>query len=115
MTDLSMRGPLGQKTQNMVAPAIRKSAEGEDCTLRLSRCTYDPAQTIFAHLRFFGWAGMSQKPDDLLGVYTCKNCHDDLDNRASGTWGFEDVLRALGETLMRMKAKGLIYVKGVKQ
>ena len=109
------RAPLGPKTENMVAPALRKSARGEDCTLRLSRCTHNPEQTVFAHLRFFGWAGISQKPDDLLGVYACQNCHDDLDNRASGDWGFEDVLRALGETLMRMNAKGLVYVKGVKQ
>lgn len=105
------KGPLGQKNPPLVSTAIRASAKGEECTLRLPCCNRDPATTVFCHLRFFGWAGISQKPDDLLGVYACHACHDALDGRSNGLWGFEDVLRGLGETLMKLRAKGLIETK----
>jgi len=106
-----MRGPLGQKTPPLVSTKIRASAKGESCTLRLPCCNGDNETTVFCHLRFFGWAGIAQKPDDLLGVYGCSACHDALDGRSNGLWGFEDVLRALGETLMKLKAKGLVGTK----
>jgi len=112
--NLAQKPPLGLKEPPLVSDAIRKSAQGETCTLCLGCCNHDPATTIFAHLRFFGWAGIAQKPDDLLGVYACSACHDALDRRSGAEWGFEDVLRALGKTLLRLKAKGLITVKGAK-
>lgn len=115
--NLAQKPPLGLKEPPLVSDAIRKSAQGETCTLRLGCCNLDPSTTSFAHLRFFGWAGVAQKPDDLLGVFACSACHDALDRRNKETaelWEFEDLLRALGETLMRQKAKGLITVKGAK-
>ena len=105
------RSPLGLKQPPLVSKAIRKSARGEGCTLRLSVCTHDPETVVFAHLRFFGWAGVAQKPHDLLGVYACVACHSALDSRAEGLWGFEDILRAHGETLMCLHAKGLVTTK----
>lgn len=59
--------------------------------------------------------GSRQKPPDNAGVFACHACHDALDRRnatTSGLWGFEDVLRALGETLLRQKAQGNIVVGG---
>ena len=111
MTNLAGFGPMGQKTRNLVEPALRKSAQGEACSLRLPCCNHDPATTVLAHLRFFGWAGMGQKPPDYLAVFACSACHDAIDRRSDADvsqWEFEDLLRGLGETLRRQEAKGLI-------
>ena len=109
--NLTGRIGIGQKSPPAVSKAIRQSARGETCTLRLGCCNRNDETTVFAHLRFFSWAGMGQKPDDLLGVYACSCCHDALDGRSNGDWGFEDILRALGETLLRLRRKGLVTTK----
>jgi hypothetical protein len=106
MTDLAMRGPLGQKQPPLVSPVLRNSARGETCTLRLPGCNENEANVFLCHLRFFGWAGIAQKPHDFLAVFACQHCHDIVDRRAGGAWGFEEILRALGETLMRHHAAG---------
>jgi hypothetical protein len=54
---------------------------------------------------------VAQKPDNLLAVFACSACHDALDMRTGAAVEFEDILRALGETLMRHKASGRITVK----
>jgi hypothetical protein len=87
---------------------LRRNAEGKDCSLRLHGCNYDPATTVLAHLRINGWAGMGQKPDDLLAVFACSHCHDVIDRRASGDWTHGDLLRAMGETLLIQKQDGMI-------
>lgn len=87
---------------------LRQNARGQTCTLRLDCCNHNPETTVLAHIRMFGWAGMAQKPDDLLGVFACSSCHDALDRRSCEAWGFDDVLRAMGETLMRQKQAGVI-------
>lgn len=51
---------------------------------------------------------MGQKPPDILGFYACSNCHAEQER---GNAGFDDLLRALGKTLLRLLAKGLITVK----
>jgi hypothetical protein len=102
--------PIPQKPDK--APdTLRDAARGEACTLRLVCCNHDPETTVLAHLRFFGWAGVAQKPDNLLAVFACSACHDALDMRTGAAVEFEDILRALGETLMRHKASGRITVK----
>ncbi len=112
--NITNRGPLGLKVSPVVSSAIRDSAKGEECTLNGPNCNHDPATTVLCHLRYFGWAGIAQKPHDFLAVYGCSACHDDLDKRSGGI-GYEDILRALGKTLMRLHAKGLIAVKGAKK
>ena len=106
-----MKQPLGQKSPPLVSPAIRRSAQGQSCTLRLSCCNGRLDTTVLAHLRVFGTAGMGQKPADWCAVYACHACHDALDRRnaaTAGLWGWEDLLRALIETQRRMWAAGLI-------
>lgn len=115
MSNLAKLPALGPRVPPQKCAAIRQSARGEDCTLRLECCNHDPATTVLAHLRFFGWAGMGQKPDDILAVFACSACHDAIDRRSMADvslWGFEDLLRALGATLLRQKAKGLITMGG---
>lgn len=84
----------------------RLAARGEDCQLRLSCCNHDPETTVLAHIRMFGWAGTAQKPPDYLGIFACSACHDALDRRSNDAeWGFDDVLRAMGNTLIRQFEK----------
>lgn len=53
------------------------------------------------------WAGMGEKPPDFLAVYACSSCHDALDSRsADAPIGYDDILCALGETLMTHFAEG---------
>ena len=60
---------------------------------------------ILAHLRFFGWAGIAQKPHDFLAVFACQHCHDIVDRRAGGV-GTSRTSSAPLETLMRHHAAG---------
>ncbi|MEL6362379.1 MAG: nuclease domain-containing protein [Pseudomonadota bacterium] len=104
--------PVRQKNPPLKSGAIRKSAAGEECTLRPPCCNWNTETTILAHLRFFGWAGTGQKPHDFLAIYVCSSCHDNLDGRSGAPlWTFEDLLRALGETLARLHQKGLLKIK----
>ena len=110
-----MRDPFGQKFPPLVSPVLRNAARGERCTLRLSCCNGDTETTVLAHLRFFGWAGVAQKPSDTLAVFACSACHDEIDRRGrvgGEKWEFEDLLRALGETIERQRELGNIIVMG---
>lgn len=96
--------------------ALRDSAKGEDCTLRIPGvCQFDPETTVLAHLPF-GGRGTGYKASDLHAVYACAACHDELDGRARNPISREELLecciRALAETHQRMTYKGLINVKG---
>ena len=102
------------KQPSCVSKPVRDSARGEECTLRLGCCNGNPETTVFAHIRKFGWAGIAEKPADFLGLYACSACHDAFDGRSRDPWGWEDVTRAHGETLLRLYAKGLLTVKGAK-
>lgn len=122
--DMAGKGPLGLKgakprrSVRSAAAPLRRAARGQTCTLRLPCCVGGTETVILAHLRFFGWAGIAQKPSDLLAVFACHACHDALDRRnatTAGLWGFEDVLRALGETLLRQEAHGQITVGRAKE
>lgn len=102
------------KQPSCISKPVRDSARGETCTLRLGCCNGDTETTILAHIRQFGWAGIGQKPADFLSLYACSACHDAFDGRSREPWGWEDVTRAHGETLLRLYAKGLLTVKGAK-
>lgn len=95
--------------------AVRDSARGEDCSLRIPGvCNFDPETTILAHVPC-GMRGTSIKGPDIIGVYACSACHDLLDDRVRGEaingW---DVIRALAETQVKLVQKGLVTVKGVR-
>jgi hypothetical protein len=104
--------PVAQKNPPLVSVAARESARGEECACRFSCCNRDASTTILAHLRMFGWAGTAQKPPDYLAVFACSACHDVLDRRnRAHEWSFEELLRALGETLIRQFQKGIFKCK----
>lgn len=102
--------PMSQKKAPAPTP-LRNSARGETCTLRLDGCDGGTETTVLAHLRHFGWAGTGHKPPDYLAVFACHRCHDAIDGRSNhAEHGYDDLLRALGETLNRQVAKGKIII-----
>ena len=110
MSNLAGLPPLGQKSPPLVSTALRQSASGEQCTLRLGCCNHNPETTVLAHLRLFSMAGMGAKPPDWCAVFACSACHDALDGRSHEPWGWDDVARALIFTLRRQFDKGLLEV-----
>jgi hypothetical protein len=107
--NLAKLPPLGQKAPNLISSTLRQSARGQPCSLRLPCCNHDRETTVLAHLRFFSMAGMGHKPPDWFAVYACSACHDAIDRRSDADvsqWEFEDLLRALGETLKAHFAAG---------
>lgn len=110
MSNLAGKPPLGQKSPPARSRAITTSARDETCTLGLDGCDHN-LTVVFCHLRVFSWGGMGMKPDDFLGVYACHNCHAMLDGRTGEhPVSHSDILRALGATLRRLYAKGLLSV-----
>ena len=90
----------------MKSKKIRNSARGEDCSLRVSTNCQDGETVIFAHLNS-NYRGTGMKSPDLFGVYACHECHMWLD---TGGVNYQDQLRALQETQMKLYNKGLIEV-----
>ena len=84
---------------------IMKSARNEPCTMRMPWCNHDPSTTVFCHIRAFGSGGMGSKPINLHGWYGCSDCH-----QREKEAGWDDVLRALMETLRILLIKGLIQI-----
>jgi len=59
--------------------AIRKSARGEMCTLRLDWCCNgDSETTVLAHV---GNHGSAKRNHDEDGIYACHECHAAIDFR----------------------------------
>ena len=109
--NLTGTAPLGLKAEKAISPAMRKAANGEACTMRIPGvCNHNTETTVLAHLRMFGWAGIAQKPPDFLAVFACHSCHDALDGRMGERVSPTDILRALGETMIRQHQLGNLRI-----
>lgn len=86
---------------------LRENARGQNCTFRFTGCRRDPQYTVLAHYRRFNWAGAGQKPNDLLAAFGCDICHDKQERRDPEATDAE-LLRAMGETLMKQASDGII-------
>lgn len=107
MSNITRRPIYAKGAKPVKAPALRNAARDQTCTLRLDCCNGDPSTVVLAHLRCFGWAGTAQKPADYKAVFACSACHDAIDRRsADAPFGWDDLLRAMGETLDRQFAAG---------
>ena len=106
MTFHRIDGP-NLKQPRIVSPAIRKSANGQTCTMRSDWCEGRIDTVVFCHLpvRRFGLGGLGMKVPDVFGYYGCHQCH-----AHEADVGWDDLLRALCETQMRMIRAGLIVV-----
>lgn len=95
--------------------AIRDSAKGEACTVRIEGCPSDPTKTIWSHYRgSAGGKAMGIKSFDLAGAYACTYCdavYDGQQQRPAG-WSKEDVDLAWHDghirSLVRLAQKGLL-------
>lgn len=109
--------PIYQKGQKPAkSKTVRDAARDNTCKLRIPGvCKGDPATNVGGHLRYFGVAGASQKPDDIFITDICDRCHAILDSRdkwAEYAVGWEDILMAFMFTLRDRRASGHIKLKG---
>lgn len=104
------------KVQGRVSQAIRDSARGEECSVRLvGVCNNDPATTVWSHLPGIdGDRGMGIKSLDLCGAACCSACHDVIDGRAPLPAGATrqsvmlDWMFGHMRSLVRLAQKGLL-------
>lgn len=92
--------------------SLRKSAQGEDCTLNIAGvCNYNNETVVLNHLPS-DIAG--HKSTDLSSCYGCSCCHACIDDRSrlSAEDYYFYTQRAQVRTLTRMEERGLIVVKG---
>ena len=72
----------GLKSKGPVSTPIRRAARGQDCTLRLAVCNFDPETTVLCHSNFLvDGKGMGLKAPDTAAAFGCSACHDVLDGR----------------------------------
>lgn len=96
--------------------AIRDSANGEECHVRLPGiCNGRTDTTVWSHWPGLdGDRGMGLKALDLCGAYTCSACHDAIDGRAPLPEGMTraqvvtDWLIGHMRSLVTLARKGLI-------
>ena len=109
---LKSRTPMKSKGPRMTP--IRKSAKGEDCTVRVPGvCNRDPATTVWAHSNSHkDGKGMGLKARDEEGCYACFACHSWLDGGYASNAPREvrdkyfDLARAESQSIL--KRKGLM-------
>lgn len=94
--------------------AITKSAQGENCTVRIiGCCNGNPETTVLAHLNGIRYKhGTGQKVNDLHGAYCCSGCHDAIDERVRTSYSKDELklfhLEGVIETQLRLIEKGLL-------
>lgn len=105
----------GLKTKGPRSTPIRRAARGQDCTLRLAVCNFDPDTTVLCHSNFLAdGKGMGLKAPDTAAAFGCSACHDVLDGRHLrpadlSLAGLEAAFRtAVGRTHEILKAEGLL-------
>ena len=89
--------------------ALRESARGRACTLRLPGCDGGGETTVLAHIRGT-WTGIGTKPSDSFAIYACHSCHGWEEKGGVSLDG--DRLRALYETQQIMLREGLLTMAG---
>ena len=105
----------GLKSKGPVSTPIRRAARGQDCTLRLAVCNFDPDTTVLCHSNFLAdGKGMGLKAPDTAAAFGCSACHDVLDGRRPrpadlSLVGLEAAFRAaIVRTHEILKAEGLL-------
>ena len=95
----------------VVSNALRRSARGRACTLRLPGCGHDDGTVVLAHLPC-GQKGVGMKSPDQMAIFACHSCHQQVDG--AGRWDIpaQDYLRALAETQAIWIREGLLVIKG---
>lgn len=97
---------------------IRRSARGEECTIRLPMvCNYDTSTTVLCHSNLLeDGKGMGLKAPDTRAAYGCSACHDVIDGRRPRPdgLGYELMIalfqEAIAQTNRILVRKGLLKV-----
>jgi hypothetical protein len=78
------RGTSRMKSRGPKMTPIRKSAKGQECTIRLPGvCNYDISTTVLCHSNeLAAGKGMGLKAPDTNAAYGCSACHNVVDGRA---------------------------------
>jgi len=101
-----------------VSKVVRQAACGRDCTLRTPGiCNHNPETTVLCHINIPPFGGMATKSPDWMALFACSDCHAVLDNRArwaEAQLGWDDVVRAWGETLSQLIEDEIVRVEGLK-
>lgn len=94
---------------------IRKSANGEDCTVEIDGCPGRTDMTIWSHHRsHLGGKGLGLKACDLAGAYACTYCDGVYDGNIKPPpgWTKEDIdaawTRGHFRSLKRLTEKGVV-------
>lgn len=96
------------KPISIISKSIRRSANGESCTLRIpGPCNGNRETVVWAHIRTAS-KGTGNKSPDIFGVYACSGCHTALD---ANKVNHKDQLRAMTESQLKLIRKGLLEVK----
>ena len=105
----------GMKSKGPTSTPIRRAARGQDCTLRLAVCNFDPETTVLCHSNFLAdGKGMGLKAPDTAAAFGCSACHDVLDGRRPrpadlSLAGLEAAFRAaVGTTHEILRSMGLL-------
>lgn len=98
----------------IISDAIRQSAKGESCTMRLYGCLSGNETVVFCHAPGTGMKGIGMKVPDIFGFYACMSCHQKVDQHRDG-WDYKDIVRAIAETQIRLISKNILIVKGMKK
>ncbi len=110
------RGTSRLKSRGPKMTPVRKSAHGEECTIRLPLvCNYDRDTTVLCHSNALAdGKGMGLKAPDHLAAYGCSACHDVVDGRRPRPEGLSQELvatlfaEAIAQTNRILKRKGLV-------
>ena len=73
---------------------ITKSAKGQPCSLRLQGCSFNPEETVFAHVKHVD-CGTAYKGKFDFGVYACEGCHLQMGNARGNIMPKEILLRVI--------------------
>lgn len=111
---LKSRAPM--KRSRAKTTPIRKSAKGEECTIRLPMvCNYDTSTTVLCHSNSLAdGKGIGLKAPDAKAAYGCSACHDVVDGRAPRPEGLTKelvdalFLEGMAQTNRILKRKGLL-------
>jgi len=106
------------KTKGPKMTPIRRSAKGEQCTLRIPGiCRNRTDTTVWCHSnRLTDGKGMSLKANDEAGCYGCFDCHSFLDGGWARypEWSYDVVQQyfevARARSLVLLRQKGLVAV-----
>jgi len=93
---------------------VTKSAQGQNCTIRIHGCNGNPETVVLAHINGVRFGhGVGRKVNDIHGAYACSYCHDAVDGRIRVGLSKDELklahLEGVIETQMILIDKGMIW------